>query len=1482
MTATPRTLGELLRQRAERTPEARAFTFLSDGETEAEALTYAELDRRASAIAARLQALGGAGERALLLYPPGLDFISAFFGCLYASTVAVPVIPPSLNGDELGLMRMRGIAQNARVRFLLTTEAIAELAPALMPDAAELAQCQWLATDAVAREEPGRLAPSVREGLAFLQYTSGSTSSPKGVMVSHANLLHNLAYIHDAEGNGPDCVFVSWLPVYHDMGLIEATLGPLFGGNPAYVMPPGAFLQRPARWLEAISRYGATNSGGPNFAYELCLRKISSEERERLDLSRWRMAYNGAEPIRQDTLERFVRTFAPQGIRWESMHTVYGLAEATVLVSGHLREGAPSCVRVDSASLRGGMAAEPETPEAPASLLVSSGETRHGVEVLIVDPHTHERCAERRVGEIWVAGPSVTGGYWENPEATARTFQARLGDGAGPYLRTGDLGFQLDGELFVTGRIKDVIIIRGKNHYPQDLERTVEQSHPAIRPGCAAAFSLEQDGEERVAVVAEAEPRKLVEPETLETVIRRIRTEVAARHGLALHAVSLIPPRTISKTSSGKLQRFACREAFLAGTAPELAREAVPVPMAPVVKAPPEEPLLIRLAEYVAAQLGVPTDSVDPRLPLARTGLDSLGLIGLLEFLSREAGRELRLEHAGEHSTLETLARLAAGERLATSPTRPLEEMLADAVLPSELAPTEAEPPHPGPPADVLLTGATGALGAQLLRDLLVRTAARVHCLVRAPSAQEGRERIRAALRTRGLWEDSFEPRLHVIEGDLRLPLLGLDEERFDALAHSTDAVIHAAAAVNWVFPYSALREQNVLGTRTLLILASRHRCKPFHFVSSQLVCHSTSRAPRQVLELEDMLPELPGLHLGYAQTKCVAEHLVRAAANRGLPVRIYRPPFLFGSSATGHCATDDFLATFIKGCVQMGSAPDMDWELDCCPVDYVSRMILEVASRDPSGFAVLHPVPPRVRHWRECVLWMNLFGYSVRLVPYREWLGQLRQQATSPAHALYYLRSFFLRQLEQAGGLTLPELYETGRRNRITSRLTHQALLGWEVPCPPLDAHLLERYFTSLIEQGHLPAVPRSREHERQDTRARIEPGLLEHALRTASPKARLTEARQLERLGEHGITTELTAWRHSRGLGLFRYQLRHEGGTLPVVVKVKPSDAEVLDVAVHVARQCEPRLGQAFARFPRLLGLTGTHVRELELYTQKDPRFLRHVPACLAAHRDDAAARWMLVLEDLQPLELLDSADTEGAWGRPQLEAAVRGIAHVHAIGYGSEGWQELSLPQPVTTKEMTHAMELWTALEHTSRECFTQAAGTLLPAIHRQLLRELERWWEPLERLPRTLIHNDFNPRNIALRREGQQLRLCAYDWELATVGVPQHDLAELLCFTLNSRASVDEVRHYLELHRLTLERETGLGVDASAWELGFRASLGALLINRFAAYTVPHRFRRQRFLERVLGTWLRLHELFPLASVDTQGRYPAARPRRATGS
>jgi hydroxymethylglutaryl-CoA reductase (NADPH) len=363
------------------------------------------------------------------------------------------------------------------------------------------------------------------------------------------------------------------------------------------------------------------------------------------------------------------------------------------------------------------------------------------------------------------------------------------------------------------------------------------------------------------------------------------------------------------------------------------------------------------------------------------------------------------------------------------------------------------------------------------------------------------------------------------------------------------------------------------------------------------------------------------------------------------------------------------------------------------------------------------------------------------------------------------------------------------------------------------------------------------------------------------------------VERLGEHGITTELTSWRHSPGLGLFRYELRHEGGVLPVVVKVKPSDDEVIDLAASVAHQCDPVLGRAFARFSRQLGITGSHIREMEIYGQRDPRFLRHVPVCLAAHRDDAAASWILVLEDLESLDLMDSADKEGAWGREQLEAAVRGIAQLHAIGYGGGGWEGLTPPRPLTVEDMSRARELWSELARHSRGTFERAGGPRLSALHRRLVDELERWWEPLERLPRTLIHNDFNPRNIALRRDADGPRLCAYDWELATVGLPQHDLAELLCFTLTERAQADEVEHYLELHRAALEAEHGQRLDPEAWELGFRAALGDLLINRFAVYTVAHRFRRQRFLERVLRTWLRLHELFPLLAVDGQETYAA---------
>jgi acyl-CoA synthetase (AMP-forming)/AMP-acid ligase II len=582
MSAAHKTLVELLRARSAEQGGDVAFTFLVDGEHEGPRCTFAELDAGARAVASALRERGvRPGDRALLLYPPGLEFIPAFFGCLYSGVIAVPAYPPQPSQASRTLPRLLSIVADADVAIVLANSNVVDAAARMMGEAPGLGSIPWLATDTVSdgRAEDWREVAIASDDLAFLQYTSGSTASPRGVMVSHANLLHNLAYASHAADRDRSTRSVSWLPVIHDMGLIEGVLGPVFGGYAAYLMAPASFLHRPIRWLRAITRYRASTSGGPNFAYDLCVRKITEAQRAELDLSSWRAAYNGAEPIRAETLEAFHARFKDVGFRWRSFYPVYGLAESTLLVSTGDRDYEPVIRDVSSDALTRGHL-KPARPRGSATRpLVSSGPVSFGTRVVVVDPSTRQQCSDGRVGEIWVESPSVAGGYWRRDGESRETFHAHLAGGDGPFLRTGDLGALHDGELFVTGRLKDVLIVRGFKHYPQDLEHTAERQHAAIRPGCSAAFSIDGDDGEAVAIALEVDRRQapqLDDPAErdafLASLIDRVRAAVVDHHGIVLSAVSVLSHGAMPKTSSGKLRRRACRDAFRDGSLDEIAR----------------------------------------------------------------------------------------------------------------------------------------------------------------------------------------------------------------------------------------------------------------------------------------------------------------------------------------------------------------------------------------------------------------------------------------------------------------------------------------------------------------------------------------------------------------------------------------------------------------------------------------------------------------------------------------------------------------------------------------------------------------------------------------------------------------------------------------------------------------------------------------------------------------------------------------------
>jgi acyl-CoA synthetase (AMP-forming)/AMP-acid ligase II len=565
-------LPQVLQARAALHPTRRAYVFLDERGEEQAVLTAGELHRQALATAAGLAARCAPGDRALLVFPPGLDFVVAFFACLYAGVVAVPVNPPRQGRLAAAA---RGIVRDCEPAAVLSTTAMIDEAKAVLPRGAAV---YWLPVDGTACQGPGPAfapVPPAPDAIAFLQYTSGSTAAPKGVMVSHGNLVANERMIARAFGHDQDSTVVGWAPFFHDQGLIGNVLQPMYVGATCALMSPMTFARWPLRWLAAISRYRAHTSGGPNFAFDACVARAARGDVPDLDLSSWQVAFNGAEPIRPETLRRFTKAFAPYGFRAEAFYPCYGLAEATLLVTGSGKGRGPRTVEADAAELGRSryVAATPDGGGEPGRgdqpgqgrTLAGSGGLLPGEDVRIVDPATGVTRAADEVGEIWIAGPHVARGYWRRPDATAATFHARCPDAPGRrYLRTGDLGFIADGELYVVGRLKDLVIIRGRNYYPQDIEESAASAHRALRPGGCAAFAVTApDGAERLVVIQEVKP----DEGTLagrDDIAGAIRAAVVRDHQVAVGDLVLTLPGQLQKTSSGKIMRAAARERYLA------------------------------------------------------------------------------------------------------------------------------------------------------------------------------------------------------------------------------------------------------------------------------------------------------------------------------------------------------------------------------------------------------------------------------------------------------------------------------------------------------------------------------------------------------------------------------------------------------------------------------------------------------------------------------------------------------------------------------------------------------------------------------------------------------------------------------------------------------------------------------------------------------------------------------------------------------
>jgi len=787
--------------------------------------------------------------------------------------------------------------------------------------------------------------------------------------------------------------------------------------------------------------------------------------------------------------------------------------------------------------------------------------------------------------------------------------------------------------------------------------------------------------------------------------------------------------------------------------------------------------------------------------------------------------------------------------------------MQLDSMLPSTIAPGQL---RGASGSGVLITGATGFLGRYLLRELLGRDRPIVYCLVRARDDAAACSRLLAALRSTGAVLTALPAGVRVLAGDTSLPRFGLQDADYRLLTKQVGAIYHCAAEVNWARSYRQLRRANVLPAVEVVRLASIGPLKRIYFVSTIGVCFAAG-APGRIDETTDMMPHAVDMPLGYAQSKCVAERLLHTAASRGVPVSIIRPGLISGDSDSGFCNDRDILCALLERCVNSGTAFDIDWLMDCVPVNFVARVLATLADYPRPDWEVLHLIHDQGRHWREVVLWMNLYGYPIRLEPESAWItANFRRAGIRDRLSAY--RRFFQGLPGKADAQAPYRSYLAPAQERIDSRATLHVLDELRLTTPPLDSALLHSYFTHYASAG---LVPRSRRTAVRSLARDEHVDLLEATLRNRFERRGIEliafEPRPFR--ASNSILNEISSIRLGSRVGLrccdviVRERDSRLTRRLPILFKSKASDGLIEDLMTEIAHLCDRELGHYCDEFKGNLGFARCHERELALYELDEPRLRRHTPACHGTLRDLENGVWSIALEYVATTPQTDVDLAYGGWSQPQIAAAIRGMSQIHAIWYRQETrisalhW----LAPEMTVDRAVQMTPFWRRLATFADRHFSSWLDRSLSPIQFELIESLADWWPRLNAQPRTLIHNDFNPRNLVLRESEGGYALCAFDWELATIGPPQHDLAELLCFVSHEETGRADLERRVDGHRRALELATGLPVDRDAWREGFLLSLQDLLINRLSMYTVIHRFKRQPYLPRVIRNWLRLYEI-----------------------
>jgi len=765
-----------------------------------------------------------------------------------------------------------------------------------------------------------------------------------------------------------------------------------------------------------------------------------------------------------------------------------------------------------------------------------------------------------------------------------------------------------------------------------------------------------------------------------------------------------------------------------------------------------------------------------------------------------------------------------------------------------------------------LVTGAAGFLGRYIVAYLLEHTNCHITCLIRSKSSLSARKKLNHALSSTKRNIDIRDNRLELCCGDVSEIKFGLSDNEYNLLAQKVDTIIHTAAEVNWVKPYAELRENNITGTLNIIKLASLTQQKIIHFISTLSVCFSEN-SPSTVTEKTDMLDFISGMPLGYAQTKCVAEKLFMEAMKRGMRGSIIRPGLLCGDSVTGESDNDDYISTLIKGAITLNCAADVDWIVDSYPVDSAAKAIVTIAQSQGDYPEVIHLHHSRPRQWRELILWMNLNGYKVDLIDYNDWVNLIAQCTRRECPELYSLKHFFTNRLPQLNGKRAPELYMEQNQAQISSTVSNQYLKSLKLNVPAIDGSLLKNYFNSYRQTGFLPEVINDDNLRTSSAKPDIRNIQLILEKKHPNSKINIVSTKKLT-LDEGSIIGELYAQNGSESGGNYLYSIQYKKDNISeplsfkMFVKIKPAKVVADKIAVTLAGLYHKNLSEVAHLIPYALSITGSLKREVSLYSSQEDILQRHIPQLYDYKLDSQTGAGALFFEYLNDVEMLNSLEKDIKWKREHIQSALRDVAKIHAIWYRDVNTSLFPLKEePLNLqpyeKEM---MSLWLRLAENTYVYVSKIWGYDTLSFLEKLIARLNHTRKELFELPNTLIHNDFNPRNIAFRKVNNNLQLSLYDWELCSRGVPQRDLAELLCYAINPETSKEEIFDYTDYHRCELEKSCGVKINSTEWKRGFTLSMEQFLIERLLLYILVEKFKPTNYLNETLKNWLRIYSCF----------------------